>query len=213
MQSQELERYHFLMIWGQANGVKFDPAKTEAALFTRKTGRVLHDQIRRATITIGGCQKEFNKDATKWLGILLDTGLTLKKHYQTRLQKAQKAEARVRALCKQRGLPSGLVRKIQRAAVQAIALYGAELWWQGQKDRVGGFQRLINKQARAVTGMFRTTPIGPLVKEAAMEPAETLLEARQLGYTTRLLGLPKDHPARQILPITFRDGDQHAQPG
>ena len=61
--------------------------------------------------------------------------------------------------------------------------------------------------------MFRTTPIGPLVKEAAMEPAESLLEARQLGYTIRLLGLPNDQPVRQILPITFREGDHHAQPG
>ncbi|KAL1969928.1 hypothetical protein VTN77DRAFT_7438 [Rasamsonia byssochlamydoides] len=61
--------------------------------------------------------------------------------------------------------------------------------------------------------MFQTTPIGPLVREAGIDPAETLLEARQLGYTVRLLGLPRDHPARKILPITLREGDQHAQPG
>jgi ribonuclease HI len=199
--------------WGHTNGIKFDPKKTEAALFTRKTGRAFKEQVQRAKITIGGHQKEFNKEATKWLGVWLDTGLTLKTHYQTRLQKAQRAEKRIRTLCKQQGLAPGLIRKIQKAAVQASALYGAELWWQGQKDRVGGFQRLINQQARAITGMFRTTPIGPLVKEAAMEPAESLLEARQLGYTVRLLGLPNDQPVRQILPITFREGDHHAQPG
>ena len=66
---------------------------------------------------------------------------------------------------------------------------------------------------RAITGAYRTTPIGPLVREAALEPAESLLEGRQLGYTTRILGLPKDQPTRQILPVTFREGDQHAQPG
>ncbi|KAL2008564.1 hypothetical protein VTN00DRAFT_6758 [Thermoascus crustaceus] len=72
---------------------------------------------------------------------------------------------------------------------------------------------MINRQARAITGMFRTTPIGPLVREAGLEPAETLLKARQLGYTIRLLGLPNSHPARQVLPVTFREGDCHAQPG
>jgi hypothetical protein len=94
-----------------------------------------------------------------------------------------------------------------------MALYGAELWWQGQKDQIGGIQRLINQQARDITGAFLTTPIGPLLWEAALEPAESLLEARQLSYTTRLLGLPTNQPTQQILPITFREGDQHAQPG
>jgi hypothetical protein len=199
--------------WGNANAVQFDPKKTEAALFTRKRGQALRDQVQRARLCVGGTQVSFNREATKWLGIFLDTGLTLKTHYQERLQKAKTAERQVRALCRRHGLPPGLVRRIQKAAVQLVALYGAELWWQGQKDRLGNLQRLINQQARAIIGAFRTTPIGPLVREAALEPAENLLEARQLGYTTRILGLPKDHPARQVLPVTFREGDQHAQPG
>ena len=94
-----------------------------------------------------------------------------------------------------------------------MALYRAELWWQGQKDQTEGLQLLINQQARAITGTFSTTPIGPLIREAALEPAESLLEAWQLGYTTQLLGLPINQPTRQILPVTLRDGDQHAQPG
>ena len=80
----------------------------------------------------------------------------------------------------------------------------------GQKDRLKGLQRLVNQQARAITGAFRATPIGPLIREAALEPAESLLEARQLGYTTRLLSLPKNQPTRQILPVIFRDGDRYA---
>jgi hypothetical protein len=58
-----------------------------------------------------------------------------------------------------------------------------------------------------------TTPVGPLLKEAGLEPAETTLESRQSGYTIRLLGLPREHPVKNILPITFREGDRHAQPG
>ena len=69
----------------------------------------------------------------------------------------------------------------------------------------------MSQQARRITGAFRTTPVGPLLKEAGLEPAETTLESRQLGYTIRLLGLPREHPVKSILPVTFREGDRHAQ--
>jgi hypothetical protein len=39
-------------------------------------------------------------------------------------------------------------------------------------------QRLINRQARAITGVLKITPIGPLVKEAALIPAVSVLEDR-----------------------------------
>jgi Reverse transcriptase (RNA-dependent DNA polymerase) len=39
--------------WGQANAVQFDEKKTEAALFTRKRGRQLKDQIERARVVVG----------------------------------------------------------------------------------------------------------------------------------------------------------------
>ena len=87
------------------------------------------------------------------------------------------------------------------------------MWWQGQIDRQKGIQLLINRQARAITGAFRSTPIGPLVREAGLEPAEILLNTRQLEYTKRLLSLPRSNPAHQILPETLRKGDTWAQPG
>ena len=62
---------------------------------------------------------------------------------------------------------------------------------------------MINRQARAITSMLKTTPIGPLICEAGLTPAEALLEARQLRYTTWLLGLPEGHPAKKILPVSF----------
>ena len=199
--------------WGQSNLVQFEAEKTEAVLFTRKRGRDLRDQTERAQIVVGNHRVSFNHEATRWLGIWLDAGLTLKAHYQTCLRKARNAEARVRSLCQAQGLAPGLVRRIQVAAVQSVALYGAELWWRGQKDRLEGMQRMINRQARSITGMLRTTPTGPLVRESGLAPAGVVLEARQLGYTTRLLGLPDDNPAKAVLPVSFREGDLHALPG
>ncbi|ODM15132.1 hypothetical protein SI65_09371 [Aspergillus cristatus] len=119
----------------------------------------------------------------------------------TCMRKAWAAENWVQHLCQSHGLAPGLTRQVQVAAVQSVALYGAELWWQGQKERLVGIQLMINRQARAITGMLKSTPIGPLAREAGLAPAEALLEARQLKYTTRLLSLPENHPAKEILPF------------
>jgi hypothetical protein len=50
--------------------------------------------------------------------------------------------------------PPNETRREDPGAVQAVALYGAELWWRGQKDRQRELQLLINQQARGLTGAF-----------------------------------------------------------
>ncbi|EED21743.1 hypothetical protein TSTA_089820 [Talaromyces stipitatus ATCC 10500] len=70
-----------------------------------------------------------------------------------------------------------------------------------------------HKGSRAITGIFPKTPIGALIRETALEPATALLDARVAQYTARLLTLPDTHPTAQILPVTLRYGDLHAQPG
>lgn len=130
--------------WGHGNAVQFDAEKTEAVLLTRKRGRELKDQIQRAKVEVDGHHVAFNLDATRWLGVWLDSGLNLKVHYQTCMRKARAAEARVQHLCQSHGLAPGLARQVQVAAIQSVALYGAELWWQGQKDWQAGIQLMIN---------------------------------------------------------------------
>lgn len=92
--------------------VQFDAEKTEAALFTRKRGRELQDQIQKARIIVENHPTTINQEATRWLGIWLDAGLTLKAHYHTRLRKARGAESRIQSLCQGQGLAPGLVRRI-----------------------------------------------------------------------------------------------------
>ncbi|POS82121.1 hypothetical protein EPUL_006259, partial [Erysiphe pulchra] len=111
------------------------------------------------------------------------------------------------------GLEPGLVRKIQVAAVLSVALYGAELWWRNQKSWADEHQKLVNRQGRTITGMFRSAPIGVVIKEAGLRPATSLLNNRQRRYAHHILSLPQDNPTRNILPLTFRVGDAHAQPG
>ena len=74
-------------------------------------------------------------------------------------------------------------------------------------------QKLVNRQARAITGMFRSTPEDLIIREAGLTPAKALLNARQGGYEGRLLSLSDGHPTKEILPISLRRGDGAAQPG
>src|SRR5271154_29236 len=197
--------------WGLQNSVSFEVDKTEAVLFTKK--RKLAKEANQAKIRLAGETIRYNKEATRWLGLWLDSGLSFKAHYKIRLQKARKAEYRLKSISNTYGLSPGLVRRVQIAAVQSVALYGAELWWRGQKTWANNLQRLINRQARSITGALSTTPIGPLVNEAALIPAVPLLEDRQRKYALRALQLPSTHPINELLPATLRYGDGDAQPG
>jgi hypothetical protein len=82
-----------------------------------------------------------------------------------------------------------------------VALYGAELWWHGQKERQRELQLLINQQARRITGAFRTTLVGPPLKEEGLEPAETTL-VKTVGVYDTTIRITE----RNILSITFREG-------
>lgn len=143
----------------------------------------------------------------------MDSALTFRTHKDVHEQKARRAEARLRSIVSKNGLSPGLVRKIQIAAVQSVALYGAELWWHNQKTWEQSIQKLVNRQGRTITGTFPGSPVGVVVKEAGLRPAISLLNNRQRRYAQRLLSLPTENHMRNILPETLRDGDAHAQPG
>ena len=199
--------------WGERNAVTYDTAKTEAVLFSKSRRQRLSGQLREAHIKVGDKKIGFNREATRWLGVWLDSQLKLTSHINERMRRARIAEIQIRSLTKTYGLVPGLVRRIQLAVVQSTALYGAELWWKGQKNHEHTVQQLLNRQARSITGMYPSTPIHPLLAEAGLIPASTLLDQRQRLYAYRLLTLPDEHPAKQILPISLRYRDGSCQPG
>ena len=135
----------------------FDHSKTEAALFRRKKKKASKEMV-----TVDGNPVSFNKEATRWLGVWLDSQLLLKDHHATRLKQGQKAMTRLRRLTGQMGLSPANCRKVMTACVQSVAMFGSELWWKG--DHVPGtmgqadeLQLLVNQEARATTGCFQTT--------------------------------------------------------
>ena len=143
----------------------------------------------------------------------LDSQLKFTSHINERVRRTRTAEIQIKGLTRTYGLIPSLLRRIQLSVVQPMALYGAELWWRGQKNHDRTIQQMINRQARSITGMYSSTPVHPLKCEAGLIPASILLDYRQRAYTCRLLRLSELHPAKEILPISLRKGDQDFQPG
>lgn len=71
------------------------------------------------------------------------------------------------------GLALALIQKIQIVVVKFIALYEAELWSGEQKNHENTVQILLNRQAKAITGVYPNTPIHPLLSKAGLISAET----------------------------------------
>jgi len=144
----------------------------------------LQKRAATATVAVGADIIPFNKAATRWLGVWLDSQLTLKDHHATRLKEGRKAMTRLRRLPGQMGLSPANCRKVMTACAQLVAMFGAELWWKG--DHVRGtmgqaeeLQLLGNQEARATTGCFRTTNLGALSMESGIRAAAAQLENRQ----------------------------------
>ena len=68
-------------------------------------------------------------------------------------------------------------------------------------------QGVINRGARAVTGMWKSTPIEILLAEANLRNAKVMLDSRQRKFSARLAILPDENLAKNILPVIFRNED------
>jgi len=116
--------------------------------------------------------------------------LTLNDHTTKIFAKARRAQNRVQSLMTTKGLSLEGCQRIQIAAVQAVALYGAESWWKEQKNKAQEVQKILNKLCRRVLGCFRTTPQGALINDAELRPANAILHNCVRYYKIRQMMMP-----------------------
>ena len=82
------------MGWVDHNAVRFETSKTEAILFSR---RRRHRRCQRG-VRVGEQTVRFAQEATRLLGIWLDSALTLRENRRHRIGKARQAEASIRRM-------------------------------------------------------------------------------------------------------------------
>jgi hypothetical protein len=127
------------MRWGSDNKVEFEVSKTEVLVFSRR--RKVLRAAKDAVIRIGEQTFTIKLGATKWLSFWLDPKLSFQTHFESRMASAKGALQRVASLSKSNGgLSINLMRRVVVAAVTSVALYGSEIWWRGQQDRLKKLQ-------------------------------------------------------------------------
>jgi len=174
--------------------------KTQAIWLSRKRKIWQTDH----SVQVGSAIVNFNKSATKWLGMWIDSALSFRQHHHAMLKSARNAQARLRRHAGKMGLVPDSVRRTQVACVQAVALYGSELWWKGEEvygsvGKAADLQKLVNQQARAATGCFRSTNQGELMLESGLRCATSLLNNRSRRFALRLASLPQGDGVGEII--------------
>jgi len=85
------------------------------------------------------------------------------------------------------GVVPDSVAVVQAACVQAVALYGSELWWDPREaGRRDDLQLLFNQKARSILGVLPKMPWGALMRDSGLGPAPEILESRERRFAVRL---------------------------
>ena len=133
----------------------------------------------------------FAGEAARWLGIWLDASLNLEENCRRRIGKTRQAQAKLRRIVNQYGVPPASARNLQAAIVQGTMLYASELTWNGQDRVEGPYQLAINRMARATLGVQQSTPQGIIMAESGFTPARALLDHGQARFAQRLYARPQ----------------------
>jgi len=174
--------------WASRRGLQFDTAKTDGALFTHRRGSTKYLRAKMtAKLTVGNKSLRFIPQATRWLGVWVDAHLTFMEHHNQCTKKARAGEARIWSLPKTYDVVPESVMTVQVPCVQAVAIYGSELWCDPREvGRRHDLQLLLNRQARFILGTLPKTPQGAQKRESGLTPVPVILDSTQQQFAARI---------------------------
>ena len=187
--------------WAESNTVKFDDDKSELIHFTKS--RKEPDEC----LQLPNGTTIAPKKVVKWLGIYLDRKLNFQHHIREKINVATRTlHAIMRLLSSEWGLDAKAGRHLYLACVTSVSDYGAEIWFNEQKNYIQKFQRLQNTALKKILGTFKTSPTQAMQIEAEVLPPELRLRQKCNNYALRLTTLAENHPTRRRLPRTYPPG-------
>lgn len=71
----------------------------------------------------------FNRKATRWLGIWLDSRLNFQENIRKSAERAKRAKGRLTSFVKRHGAPPLSARHLEGAIVGSTLMYGSEVAW------------------------------------------------------------------------------------
>ncbi|OAQ74382.1 endonuclease/reverse transcriptase [Purpureocillium lilacinum] len=172
-----------LLVWGAANGVTFDPDKTEVMHFSRKKSPSRPSVFQGGTEIVPG---NWSAKARRVANLL--KGIANTKH----------------------GPLPRAVRRAVKACVEPTLFYGAEAWYPGEvapslanpnrivstqvKHLVLRLDKVLRHAVRAALPVWKTTQTPAIHREAGTPPASIALAAQQIRFSARLKSLDGRHP-------------------
>lgn len=121
------------------------------------------------------------------MGVWTHRHLTFKEDHQQCMQKASTGEARPRPLTDVHWVVPAWLGAVLVVCVEAIALYGCELWWNPKEgSRRDILQLLLNPQAMSTVGARTTTMRGTPIRVSRLTLAAVALDFRPQRCVSRL---------------------------
>lgn len=147
----------------------------------------------------GGQTVCFARGVIRWLGMWLDSALTLRENQHQCASPARPAKAKPRHLVSRRGIPPTSARNLRMAIVRGT-----------RKGMEGEHQAAMNCMGRVTLGVFLSTPLGIVAAGSCLTLARALLDYEQARCAQHLLVRPRGHTGpeevitRQNAPLTVR---------
>jgi hypothetical protein len=180
--------------WAQDNVVAFDDAKSEMLHFHHSRQDIITEEIKIRLphgMVVEPGTRGGKSDMVRWIGIFFDRKRTFKYHVTTKVMVATHAFNALRSLVRHEiGLSPSAKRLIYQAYVTSRSNFGAEIWWQGQKNLETTLQLQQNTALHKILNAFQSTPVTALHNEAALPPVAVRLTHKLCKYTLCLLCLP-----------------------
>ena len=95
--------------WEMLNTMTYNTSKIEAVFFSKSHQQWLNKQLREAKIKVKNERIIFNKEATRWLRIWLDSQLKFISYINKKMRKTCAAKVQIKGLMQIYGLVPGLV--------------------------------------------------------------------------------------------------------
>ena len=181
--------------WSKKNGFIFSPTKSAVVTFTK------NNRMREASdLHISGHVVP-RLDSFKFLGVVLDSRLTMVKHVEHIKAKCSKRLNLFRCIA---GTEYGADRKtllhLYKTLVLPIIEYGAVIYAGASDNTLKKLDVIQNSFLRIALGVMKTSPIPSLQIEAVMPPLHSRRMEQSLRYTSKISFQP-DHSAFKSIHV------------
>lgn len=197
------EHLSTVLQWGRENKVDFSPKKMELLHIVGKKRNQgnpavtvdLPDGSALTVMPVPAREKAMIKDqrekwtlpALRWLGVYFDRGMTWERHVQERCSSALKVANHLRSIANTKnGPPPHSMRKAVATVVLSSVLYGAEVWYRGQKRLTRMVHRVLCVAAKAILPSWCTAPHTTLLRDSGLPSAEVALRHVRARLALRL---------------------------